>query len=101
MENKDTEIISKIKENGIDKPLIKKWDKCLDDYNNYLKEYIKLYKESLNGNRLSLSKYPYMKSKSEDLHKRLTDAQKKSLLTKKQIKRIARIQIQIVNPCLY
>lgn len=101
MENKDTEIISTIIENGITKHLINKWDKCLDDYNNYLKEYIKHYKKSLNGDTLSLSKYPYMKAKSEDFHERLAGAQKKSLLTKKQIKRLAKIQIQIVNPCLY
>ena len=100
MENKETKIISTIIENGTTKPLNNKWDKCLDDYNNYLKEYIKHYKKSINGNSLSLSKYPYMKAKSEELQKRLTDAQKKSLLTKKQIKRIAKIQTQIVNSCL-
>lgn len=97
---KNTEIISEITENYSEKPLKKKWDKCLDDYNNYLKEYIKHYKKLLNGNANSLSKYAYMKAKSEALLERLSDAQKKSLLTEKQIKRIAKIQIQIANPCL-
>ncbi len=100
MEKKDAKIISKVIENSTDKPLKNKWDKCLDDYNNYLKEYIKHYKKSLNGNTLSLSKYPYMKAKSEDLYERLTGARKKSLITKKQIKKLAKIQIQIVNSCL-
>jgi hypothetical protein len=100
MKVKVTEIISKKTENCTGKPLNKKWDKCLDDYNNYLKEYIKHYKKSINGNVISFLKYPYMKAKSEAIYERLSDAQNKSLLTKKQIKRIAKIQIQIANPCL-
>lgn len=97
---KSTEIISKTIEKCNEKPLNNKWDKYLDDYNNYLKEYIKHYKKSLKGNTVSLSKYPYMKAKSEALYERLSKAQNKSLLTEKQIKRIAKIQIQIANPCL-
>jgi hypothetical protein len=100
MEKNENIIISKPIENCKNNSLKNKWDNCLDDYNNYLKEYIKHYKKSLNGNTISLSKYPYMKAKSEDLYERLTDAQKKFLLTEKQIKRIAKIQIQIANPCL-
>jgi hypothetical protein len=91
MSEKDTGIISKKSE---------KWDKLLDDYNNYLKEYIKHYKKSLNGNTVSLSKYPYMKAKSEVLYERLSDAENRSILSEKQIKRIAKIQIKIANPCL-
>ena len=100
MKEKDTEVISKKTENCSNKPLNKKWDKCLNDYNNYLKEYIKQYKKSLKGNFISLLKYPYLKAKSEAIYERLYDAQNKALLTKKQIKRIAKIQSQIANPCL-
>jgi hypothetical protein len=100
MKEKVTEIISKNTKNCTGKPSNKKWDKCLVDYNNYLKEYIKHYKKSVNGNVISFLKYPYMKAKSEAIYERLSDAQNKSLLTKKQIKRIAKIQIQIANPCL-
>jgi hypothetical protein len=100
MKEKDAEIISKKIKNCTGKPLNKKWDKCLDDYNNYLKEYIKHYKKSLNGNLISFLKYPYMKAKSEAIYERLSDAQNKALLTKKQIKRIAKIQTRIANPCL-
>lgn len=98
MKEKDTEVISKKTENCSNKPLNKKWDKCLDDYNNYLKEYIKHYKKSINGNVISFLKYPYMKAKSEAIFERLSDAQNKALLTQKQIKRIAKIQSLIANP---
>ena len=99
MKKKSVESISKKSESCTDKSMKNKYDKCLDDYNNYLKEYIKHYKKSRNGNSLSLLKYPYMKAKSEALHEQLSDARKKSLLTEKQIKRIAKIQI--ANPCPY
>lgn len=99
MKEKEATIISKIIEIYAEKSL-KKWNKCLDDYNNYLKEYIKNYKKSLKGNTASLSKYPYMKAKSDALHQALSDARKKSLLTEKQIKRFSKIQTQIATPCL-
>lgn len=77
----------------------KKWDKCLDDYENYTIEYIKQYKKSLKGNGISLSKYPYMKAKSEALCEQLNAAQDKELLSKKQLKRISKIQMKMVNAC--
>jgi hypothetical protein len=83
----------------IDKPITNKWDKCLDDYSNYLKEYIKNYKKSLNGNLASSSKYPYMKAKSEALCERLNDAHNKNLLTKKQLKRLTKIKMRIIYAC--
>ncbi|MES2574318.1 MAG: hypothetical protein V4572_05205 [Bacteroidota bacterium] len=99
MEKKDPIISTTIK-NCTEKPLNKKWKKCLDDYNNYTKEYIKHYKKSLQGNSISLSIYPYMKARSEALYQQLFDAKEKSLLTEKQIKRIYKIQIQIASPYL-
>lgn len=76
-----------------------KWNKRLQDYDNYVKEYLKNYKKSLQGNTVSLSKYPYMKIKSEALNKKLNKAMDKGLLTKNQIKRILKIQLKIVNKC--
>lgn len=48
-------------------PLKNNWDKCLYEYNNYSKEYIKHYKKALNGNFFSMLRYPNMKAKSENL----------------------------------
>ena len=95
MEKKENTIISTTINNCAEKPLNKKWKKCLDDYNNYTKEYIKHYKKALQGNSISLSIYPYMKERSETLYEQLFDAQQQSLLTKKQIERICKIQIKI------
>ncbi|QBN19660.1 hypothetical protein [Flavobacterium nackdongense] len=76
------------------KLLRNKWDKRLDDYENYLKEYVKHYKKSLKGNLISLAKYAYMQAKSEDLFELLTQAQNKGLLTENQLKRIEKIQLK-------
>lgn len=74
------------------KQLFGKWDKTLADYENYVKEYLENYKKSLRGCRLSLSKYPYMKEKSDSLKKKLNRASKKGLLTTKQLARIFKIK---------
>lgn len=76
-----------------------KWNKRIDDYENYVKEYITHYKKSLKGNSISLSKYPYMKVKWEALGLKLNKAKQKEILTNKQIKKVLRIQLKIVNTC--
>ena len=76
-----------------------KWDKKLNDYNNYVKEYLKHYKKSLTGNSISLSKYPYFKAKSERLNKKLSKGIEKELLTKKQLATVFKIREKIVNTC--
>jgi hypothetical protein len=99
MEKNDTMYISI--ENVNNKVKTAKWDKRLDDYNNYVKEYIKHYKKSLTGNPISLSKYPYMKIKSEVLAERLNKAQERSILNEIQIKRILKIKIKLVKALCY
>ncbi|NDP27161.1 MAG: hypothetical protein GZ087_07020 [Flavobacterium sp.] len=76
-----------------------KWEKCLDDYENYTKEYIKQYKKSLKGNGISLSKYPYMKAKSEALCEKLNEANNQGLLTEKQLKRKSKTLMKILFTC--
>ena len=76
-----------------------KWNKKIQDYDNYVKEYLKNYKKSLRKNTVSLLKYPYMKIKSEAINKKLNKAMDNGLLTKNQIKKILKIQLKIVNKC--
>ena len=76
-----------------------KWDKYLDDYDNYVKEYKKHYKNSQNGDEISLSLYPYMREKWEDLKERIIKAYDKKCLTKKQVKRVIKINMKIVKSC--
>jgi hypothetical protein len=54
------EDVEQIKDNTSDC----KWDRHLDDYNNYVKEYNKHYLTQ-KGNQRSIALYPYMKEKWE------------------------------------
>lgn len=79
--------------------LFSKWEKTLTDYENYVKEYLENYKNSLKGCRLSLTKYPYMKEKSNALKKKLNKANKKGFLTTKQLARILKVKLTTANDC--
>ncbi|WP_310378222.1 hypothetical protein [Flavobacterium sp.] len=83
-------------ENITSKPT-NKWDECLNDYSNYIKEYIKHYKKSLKGDTNSSGKYPYMKAKFEDLNNKLNQAQSKQLLNQKQLNRKLKIQMKLIH----
>ncbi|MBG6109447.1 hypothetical protein H4V97_001627 [Flavobacterium sp. CG_23.5] len=74
-----------------------KWDKCLDDYYNYVKEYKMHYKKSKEGNEMSLSLYPYMKEKWQSLKKRIHRAYQNKRLNEKQIERV--VNMKIVKAC--
>jgi hypothetical protein len=76
-----------------------KWKNHLMDYTNYTEAYIFHYKKAVSGNAVSLSKYPYLKIKSDALGKRLHKAKKQSLLSEKQEKEILKIQLNLLNAC--
>lgn len=74
-----------------------KWDRYLDDYNNYVKEYNIHYLNSLKGDERSISLYPYMKEKWEALKSRLIKAYNNKRLSDRQIRRIVKINMKIVK----
>ncbi|WP_091089277.1 hypothetical protein [Flavobacterium gillisiae] len=74
-----------------------KWDRYLDDYNNYVKEYNKHYLNALKGDERSISLYPYMKEKWEALKKRLVKAYNNKRLSDRQIRRVVKINTKIVK----
>ncbi len=77
-----------------------KWENRLTDYNNYVKEYIKHYKKSKKGNVTSTAKYPYMREKSEILCERLSYANNHNLLKDKQIRKVLKINLKLINACI-
>jgi hypothetical protein len=77
----------------------KKWDKYLADYKNYFKEYKRQYKKSQNGDQIALSQYPYMRARWEVLKERIIKAQGNNCLTMKQIQKVTKINLKIVNAC--
>lgn len=99
MKKNETISIQNVLEKNKEEIIVNKWDKKLNDYNNYVKEYLIHYKKSLKGNSISLSKYPYLKVKSESLSKKLNRGIEKELLTKKQLTKVFKIREKIVNAC--
>jgi hypothetical protein len=99
MKKNDTISIQNVLEKNKEEIILNKWDKKLNDYNNYVKEYLIHYKKSLKGNSISLSKYPYLKVKSESLSIKLNRGIEKELLTKKQLTKVFKIREKIVNAC--
>ena len=85
--------------NSTSKVESQKWNNLLDDYDNYVREYILHYKKSLKGNSVSTTIYPYMKAKTEDLAKKIYKAYNKSQLTEQQIKRMKKIHTKIIGTC--
>lgn len=78
-----------------------KWDKSLLDFKNYTRKYIKHYKKSLTGDLISLTKYPYMKIRTEIIAERLLKAQRKSVLSSEQIDRFVKIKMKVIKSITY
>mgnify|MGYP003647719246 CR=1 FL=1 len=97
MEKKDIPFLIDFNLKKSKHPKNRKWDKYLEDYNNYTKIYIKHYRKSLIGNTISLSIYPYMKIKSEVIAEKLYKVQIQSALTTKQVERFNQIKMELVK----
>lgn len=69
-----------------------KWDKVLDDYENYVVEYAKFYKKAMSGDMSAMSKYPALMEKATNLSKSLEGAQNSNDLSQKQMNRFIQIQ---------
>lgn len=75
----------------------KDWNKILDDYDDYIDEYIKYYKKAKNGDTSALQEYPKLMEKAETLQKSLDKASKDNSLSSEQISRLTKIQSKIIN----
>ncbi|MFV8347744.1 hypothetical protein [Flavobacterium sp. ZB4P13] len=93
MKKNETKSLLNVLEKNKEELILDKWDEKLNDYDNYVKEYLIHYKKSLKDNTLSLSRYPYLKVKSESLSKKLNKG------TKKQLTKVFKIRKKIVNAC--
>ena len=78
-----------------------KWDKVLDDYENYVVEYAKFYKKAISGDMSAMSKYPALMEKATNLSKSLEGAQNSNDLSQKQMNRFIKIQTKFMEAVGY
>ena len=73
------------------------WDKMLDDYDEYVTEYIKFYKKAMKGDNSALSEYPAMMEKATKLSESMSAAQNDNKLSATQIARMMKIQTKMLQ----
>ncbi len=100
-EEKDTRV-SKNNDNGTNDVFSNennpKWDKVLDDYEAYVDKYLEVIKKSNNDDSLgALLDYPELLEKTKDLEESLEEAKTSNSLSAKQVRRMAEIQIKMIN----
>lgn len=85
------------KDNQVDDPVEKQssssgsgdWDSVLDDFEDFVDSYVKLYKKAMDGDMSAISEYPKVLSKAESLSNKLSNAE--SDLTSAQLSRYTKI----------
>ncbi|MGG7034084.1 MAG: DUF6591 domain-containing protein [Flavobacterium sp.] len=72
------------------------YDQVLNDYENFVDQYIELFKKSKSGDMDALKEYPSIMEKAEELNRSLAEA-KDSKLNPKQIARMMEIQTKMIK----
>ncbi len=73
------------------------YDKMLDDYDEYVTEYVKFYKKAMKGDQTALAEYPEMMEKATKLQESMQEAQGNNQLSATQIGRMAKIQTKMLQ----
>lgn len=74
-----------------------KWDKVLDDYEEYVDKYIKIIEKMKKDDLSAVTEYPAMMKKAKDLEDSLKKAQKSKSLSSKQLGRMMKIQTKMME----
>lgn len=76
------------------------WDEMLNDYEDYVDEYIKFYKMAVEGELSAMSQYTALMQKATALQQSIVKAQNNNELNTTQIQRMMKIQIKMTNAAL-
>ena len=75
-------------------------DKMLDDYENYVDQYIVYLKKASKGDMTALSEYPSLMEKANQLQSSLQEAQNNNNFSADQMKRMVSIQQKMTNAAI-
>lgn len=72
-------------------------DKMLDDYEEYVDQYIEIFSAAQKGDMTAMQDYPAMMEKAEEFGQSLQDAQEADEVSPSQMKRMLKIQAKMTN----
>jgi len=75
----------------------KNWDKFLEDYEDYVDSYLKLYEKAKKGDQSAVAEYPALMQKANDLQQSITEAQQDNKLSAEQLTKFANIQNKMLQ----
>lgn len=75
----------------------KNWDKVLEDYGEYVDDYIVLYKKAMKGDAAAIAEYPAVMQKAQDLQKSLQDARTDKGFTVEHASKMMKIQQKMLD----
>jgi hypothetical protein len=73
------------------------YDKMLDDYEEYVIQYGKLYKKAIKGDASAMAEYPALMEKATEFQKSMEEAQGNDQLSMNQITRMSEIQTKMLK----
>jgi hypothetical protein len=73
------------------------YDKVLDDYDQYVTEYVKFYKKAMKGDNSAMAEYPIIMEKATELQKSMEEAQGNNELSIEQSRRMVEIQNKMLK----
>lgn len=73
------------------------YDKMLDEYDEYVVEYVKFYKKAMKGDSDALAEYPALMEKATEFQKSMEEAQSNDQLSIEQITRMSEIQTKMLQ----
>lgn len=75
-------------------------EKMLNDYEEYVDEYVVLYKKAMAGDQTAMSEYPALMQKASDLQQSMAEAQANGNWSSEQIQRMMDIQQKMSNAAM-
>lgn len=90
----ETEIVDESENDEVSSSSSTDWDSILDEYEEYVNSYIRLYKKAMNGDMNAMTEYVKFMEKAESLFNKMDNADD---MTMAQINRMNKIHAKMAN----
>lgn len=90
----ETELVDESENDEVSSSSSTSWDSILDEYEEYVNSYIRLYKKAMNGDMSAMTEYVKFMEKAESLFDKMENADDMSMA---QINRMNKIHEKMLN----